>query len=224
MVNTFCIRVEKKNNSGTCPGNLYSYFGFRENRCREVSAVLVGVNKVALTLESWKRIKFLKQGMLCWCLCVTGYTICVSQGTPFVCHRVYHLCVTGYTICVSQGTPFVCHRVYHLCVTGNAICVSQDTPFVCHMVRHLCVIGYTIFVSQGTPFAIFSLLVSPSKFRGSTLKHTLTNSFRILKLNTHHSSSHFPLCCRNLRRLSRRPCRDSVVLGHGWLANVVLCS
>ena len=77
-------------------------------------------------------------------LCVTGYTICVSQGIPFVCHRVHHLCVTGYTICVSQGISFVCHRERHLCVTGYTICVSHGTPFVCHRVHHFCVTGYTI--------------------------------------------------------------------------------
>jgi hypothetical protein len=39
---------EFKNNSGTCPGNLYSYFDFREYLCREGSTVRVGVNETAL--------------------------------------------------------------------------------------------------------------------------------------------------------------------------------
>jgi len=48
----FISELGKENNCGTCPGNLYSYFDFLENRCREGSTVLVGVNVVALTLES----------------------------------------------------------------------------------------------------------------------------------------------------------------------------
>jgi len=48
-----CTRIsELKKKSGTCPGNLYSYFDIRENRCREGSTVRVGVNEAALARES----------------------------------------------------------------------------------------------------------------------------------------------------------------------------
>ena len=145
-------------------------------------------------------------------LCVTGYTVCVSQGTLFVCHRVYRLCVTGYTVCVYR-VHSLCHRLHRLCVTGYTVCVSQATQFVCHRLHRLCVTGYTVCVyrvhslcvtghtvcvSQVTPFAIFFLLLSPIKFRGITCKHSLTNSFRILRSKTHYSSSPSPLYYRHL--------------------------